>query len=319
MELLFLGTSSGAPTKERNVSAIALCESQGKDWYLIDCGEGTQHQLLRTNLSVNALRGIFITHVHGDHCYGLPGLLASAAMNGRTSPLTIIAPQGVQAWFDAIQTHTLLHLPYEVSFVTCEELPHRMFGQFEVTVSELSHRVPSYAFAFTERDQGAQLDTQKLKAKGIPAGPIWGDLQRGIDVEYQGITLHSREFLQRNLPPRKVVICGDNDKPALLDAVIEHCHLLVHEATYTHEIAKKVGAHVGHSSAEMIAKYAHSRQLPALCLTHFSARYQSNINRSPSINDIENEARSFYDASLFLAEDFARYVIDRQGAVQRAD
>ncbi|MEY4562043.1 MAG: hypothetical protein RLZZ618_1320, partial [Pseudomonadota bacterium] len=109
MDLLFLGTSSGTPTKTRNVTGLALIEEQGRQWFLIDCGEGTQHQLLRTGLSVNDLATVFITHVHGDHCYGLPGLLASAGMHGRRTPLTVIAPLGVEAWWQATVQHTQLH------------------------------------------------------------------------------------------------------------------------------------------------------------------------------------------------------------------
>ncbi|CAM5602375.1 Ribonuclease BN [Stutzerimonas stutzeri] len=93
--LVFLGTSSGTPTPARNVTGLALQEDAGKAWYLIDCGEGTQHRLLRMPLSLHDLRAIFITHVHGDHCYGLPGLLASAGMMGRRHPLEIIAPAGI--------------------------------------------------------------------------------------------------------------------------------------------------------------------------------------------------------------------------------
>ena len=89
MNIVFLGTSAGVPTKTRNVTGIAVREERGNGWYLVDCGEGTQHQILHTNLSINALQAIFITHIHGDHCYGLPGILASAAMNGRKAPLKI--------------------------------------------------------------------------------------------------------------------------------------------------------------------------------------------------------------------------------------
>jgi ribonuclease Z len=95
MELMFLGTSSGTPTKERNVSGIALKEINKKEWYLIDCGEGTQHQIMRTHLSLNKLKEIFITHLHGDHCYGLPGLLASASIGGRKDSLVIIGSSKV--------------------------------------------------------------------------------------------------------------------------------------------------------------------------------------------------------------------------------
>jgi len=112
MEITLLGTSSGTPTKTRNVSGTAIRKANSKSWYLVDCGEGTQHQILRTNLSLNHLQTIFITHIHGDHCYGLPGLLASAALSGRTVPLTIVGPRAINDFFTAIQKTTQLRLSY---------------------------------------------------------------------------------------------------------------------------------------------------------------------------------------------------------------
>ena len=94
MQLTFLGTSSGAPTRQRNVSATAIQPERGRQWVLVDCGEATQHQLLRTHLSPLQLQAVLITHVHGDHCYGLPGLLASCQLNGRTAPLTLVGAGG---------------------------------------------------------------------------------------------------------------------------------------------------------------------------------------------------------------------------------
>lgn len=117
MDLIFLGTSSGTPTKQRNVTGLALAADSGKAWYLVDCGEATQHQLLHTPLSLNGLRAIFITHVHGDHCYGLPGLLASAAMAGRKDPLPIVAPKGIEAWIRATLELTAVFLPFALEFI----------------------------------------------------------------------------------------------------------------------------------------------------------------------------------------------------------
>ena len=111
MEILFFGTSSGAPTKERNVSGISLIESQGGAWYLIDCGERTQHQAMRSRMSLTSLKSVFITHLHGDHCYGLPGLLASAGLSGRTEPLQLVGPDGLREWLELTKTVSELYLP----------------------------------------------------------------------------------------------------------------------------------------------------------------------------------------------------------------
>ncbi|MGP9664975.1 MBL fold metallo-hydrolase, partial [Halomonas sp. AOP22-C1-8] len=168
MNLLFLGTSAGVPTKTRNVSGIALRESKGKGWYLIDCGEGTQHQILHTKLSFHSLKAIFITHVHGDHCYGLPGILASAGMGGRKAPLTIVAPAGIKVWLEATCEATQLCLPFALEFIDSNELPSVQFESIAITTHRLSHRAPSYAYGFTERKVDADLNIEKLTEKGIP-------------------------------------------------------------------------------------------------------------------------------------------------------
>ncbi len=174
MNLLFLGTSAGVPTKSRNVSGVALRESKGKGWYLIDCGEGTQHQVLHTKLSFHSLKAILITHVHGDHCYGLPGILASAGMGGRKTPLTIVAPAGIQTWLEATCEVTQLSLPFALEFICSDELPSVEFENMAVETFALSHRVPCYAYAFTERNVDAALDVDKWISKAFPEGRCGG-------------------------------------------------------------------------------------------------------------------------------------------------
>ncbi|QPL46831.1 ribonuclease Z [Halomonas sp. A40-4] len=312
MNILFLGTSAGVPTKQRNVSGVALRESKGKGWYLIDCGEGTQHQVLHTKLSLNSLKAILITHVHGDHCYGLPGLLASAAMNGREAPLTIVAPAGIKAWLDATCEATQLSLPFDVEFVCSDDLPSVEFERIAITTYRLSHRAPSYAYGLTERKVESALDVDKLAQKGIPRGPLWGQLKQGFDIEFAGERLKSRDFLISKHKPRKVVVAGDNDQPDLLSEACAGAQVLVHEATYTEAMAEKAGD-VGHSYARQVATFAESVALPNLVLTHFSPRYQLNPHASPSIEDIRKEAQSVYSGSLYLARDFSEYTLDKAG------
>lgn len=312
MNLLFLGTSAGVPTKQRNVSGVALRESKGKGWYLIDCGEGTQHQVLHTKLSLNSLQTILITHLHGDHCYGLPGLLASAAMNGREAPLTIVAPAGIKAWLDATCEATQLSLPFAWEFVCSDDLPSVEFERIAVTTYRLSHRAPSYAYGFTERKVESALDVDKLAQKGIPRGPLWGQFKQGFDIEFAGERLQSRDFLMSKHKPRKVVIAGDNDQPDLLSKACAGAQVLVHEATYTEAMAEKAGD-VGHSYAKQVAAFAESVALPNLVLTHFSPRYQLNPHASPSIEDIRKEAQRVYSGSLYLARDFGEFTLDKAG------
>lgn len=320
MELRFLGTSSGTPTKTRNVTALAIKRRQSRGWYLVDCGEGTQHQILRTPLSLQALRGIFITHVHGDHCYGLPGLLASAALAGRTEPLPLAGPRAIQAYLQAVCEHTQLHLPYEIDFRAVDETPADASvwsdASFDVSAHPLSHRVPSFAYAFSEAAAEPQLDAAALEAQGLPRGPLWGQLQRGEPVQLpSGEWLQAQAFLRPARAPRRIVVAGDNDTPALLHDVCRQAQVLVHEATYTEAALAKAGPQPQHSSAARVAQAATAAQLPNLVLTHFSARFTDDTTRSPSIADIDAEARTGYAGRLFMARDFDVFVLDSDGVL----
>ncbi|WP_181296948.1 ribonuclease Z [Pseudomonas sp. Q2-TVG4-2] len=319
MDLLFLGTSSGTPTRARNVSGLGLLEDSGKGWYLIDCGEATQHQLLRTPLTLHGLRAIFITHVHGDHCYGLPGLLASAGMAGRQEPLDIIAPAAIEGWVRATLEMSQSWLPYELNFYPTESLKEWHSRLLSVEATPLSHRVPSWAYTFTETRPDPRLNVGKLDHDGIPRGPLWGELMRGHDVEHEGRSLRSKDYLLFTRSPQRIVIGGDNDRPELLRDACQNAQLLVHEATYTQAIADAGKADFGHSTAAQVAAFAESIQVPSLVLMHFSARYQSVPNRGQSIEDIRTEAGRHYSGQLILAEDLLRLRLSKTGQVKRVE
>lgn len=315
MDLLFLGTSSATPTRARNVSGLALLEDSGKGWYLIDCGEATQHQLLRTPLTLHSLRAICITHVHGDHCYGLPGLLASAGMTRRQEPLDIIAPEGIEDWLRATFAMSRTGLPFELRFHAVESLGQWRRPQIRIEASALSHRVPSYGYSFSEARPDPKLAIDRLEHDAIPRGPLWGQLARGFDVEHEGRTLRSEDYLDFARPPRRIVIGGDNDRPELLAAACKGAQVLVHEATYTEPVVTAAGNPFGHSTAAQVAAFAEQAGVPNLVLTHFSARYQPGANRGRCIEDIRTEAAAAYHGQLILAHDFLRLHLGKDGAL----
>ncbi|MFK0311058.1 ribonuclease Z [Pseudomonas sp. NPDC090233] len=315
MDLQFLGTSAGVPTRMRNVSATAVIEPIGNRWYLVDCGEGTQHQLLRTSLSMRDLRAIFITHVHGDHCFGLPGLLASAAMSGRTAPLDVILPDALCDWVRLSLAASDSFLPFELSLLPVEGLTDWDSETLRVSTVQLSHRVPSVGYVFTELNPEPRLDVARLDAEGIPRGPLWGDLAKGLSVDLGGQRLEARDYLLASRPSRRVIVCGDNDNPTLLADVAQGADVLVHEATFTQPILERNGNSFGHSTAAAVAQFAERAKVRNLVLTHFSARYQNDPRRSPCIDDVRDEALAHYTGQLTLAQDLQRYHLGRDGCL----
>lgn len=316
MRFTFLGTSAGVPTGERNVTGLAIAIDEQRDWYLVDCGEATQHQLLRTDYTAARLRAIFITHVHGDHCYGLPGLIASAGMGGRTAPLTICAPDGIEQFIAAVQRHTDLdRLSYPLRFLRTD-LPGFRYADdnLQVTSIALSHRVPSYAFHFTEVVHDRRLDSDHLAAAGVPRGPLWGDLQHGQTVTLaDGRQVTPEEVCQPQRQPRRLLVGGDNDQPELLVPHLRDSDVLIHEATFTEEVLARVGPTYQHSTPAMVARTAQAAGLRQLVLTHFSQRYRRQARPgSASLDDLAAEARRHFDGQLYLAEDLATYEIDRE-------
>lgn len=310
MEFIFLGTSSGIPTLQRNVSGLVVKRQNSRSWCLVDCGEGTQHQLLRLPYSLAKLSCIFITHVHGDHCYGLPGLLATATMAGRTQPLTIVAPAGIKTYVEECMRVTDVRMSYELNFVDVAEGQATLLqNEFAVSSCLLSHRVPSYAYLFKEVAIKAKLDIEKLVQDGIPRGELWGQIAHGDNLLLpDGRNIQAQDYLLAPQSPMHAVVGGDNDTPSLLANVAPSIDVLIHEATYTQEVADKVGPGPQHSSARSVAEFARDAGVKNLVLTHFSARYHHPHQASDgAIGDIEAEARKYYLGQLFLAEDFAHF------------
>ncbi|MBN51441.1 MAG: ribonuclease [Spongiibacteraceae bacterium] len=323
MHMTFLGTSAGVPTRQRNVSGLALGVDHHRDWYLVDAGEGTQHQLLRSGHSLARLRAIFISHVHGDHCYGLPGIIASANMSGRKTPLTICAPDGIEQYVNAVRKYTDLHtLRYPLHFVRsdhCAAEQALVYQDENVSVSAhaLSHRVPSFAYRFEELPASA-LDHSKLEALAVPRGPLWGQLQQGQVVTLaDGRKINPQQVIQPAWKARRVIVGGDNDQPELLLNALKNVNLLIHEATFTDDILQHVGPQYMHSTASMVAKIAERAGTPYLALTHFSQRYR-NCGRDDKrqVEELRREAAQHFNGSIILAKDFDRYEIDRTGELK---
>jgi ribonuclease Z len=321
MKITFIGTSSGVPTKKRNVSGIALKFNQSSDWLLVDCGEATQHQLLFTPYSLPKLKHIFITHLHGDHCFGLFGLLATRSMNNAKEPLSIIGPVGIHQLLKTVFKITKTHFPFKIEISeinpqnTQFEIPRAL-----IRAVPLEHSVPSYAFIIQEKPKAGKFNVELAKAKGIPPGPIYGKLKRGKKVKLpNGEVLNGKDFIKKPLRGRKIIIAGDNKNPELLLPYLKGCDLLIHEANYTEKVKDFVKEEFYHSTACDVAKVVHKAGVPNLILTHFSARFSLEYSRTKKyfIDELLQEAKAEYSGNCFLASDFDTYHLSAEGELYR--
>ena len=318
MELTFLGTSAGAPTKDRNVAGVAL-RIDGR-WDLFDCGEATQHQLLRTQLSLFKLHRIFISHLHGDHCFGLFGLLASRSMDGAAPPLTVFGPPGLRAMIETVLSTSSTHLVSPVNIHEVDPAGERVIDADEMTIDAipLTHRVTSMAWFVQEADRPGHFDVEAARSTGVPEGRLFGQLQRGQAVDLDdGRRVESREVTGPIRLGRRIVIAGDNSAPAALFERTGGADVVVHEATYTEPVLTALGNDHGHGTAARVAQAAQSSGVRNLVLTHFSPRYgHSNTSTSSglTVDDVRDEARQHFDGGLHLANDFDRIEVSHDGS-----
>ncbi|MFD1774530.1 ribonuclease Z [Paenibacillus rhizophilus] len=308
MEIYFLGTNAGVPTLQRNVSSVALrLLEERRSLWMFDCGEGTQHQVLRSPLRLGRLEKLFITHLHGDHLFGLPGLLSSRGYQGGTAPMTVYGPPGLKAFLDISLSVSQSRVPYKLEVI--EHNGGLIFEDesFKVESALLEHRIDSYGYRVTEKDRPGSLNTERLKAYGLKPGPLYGVLKSGRNVTTdEGITIAAADVLSEPKRGRIITVLGDTRPCGNSIPLAREADLLVHEATFSHELAK-MARDYHHSTtvqAAEIAKEAHARQL---ILTHFSSRYGSLDELIPLLE----EARSIFPNTL-LAEEFRLYPVERK-------
>ncbi|SFD52175.1 RNAse Z [Lentibacillus persicus] len=299
MELLFLGTGSGVPSKERNVSSIALklLQKQNSIW-LFDCGEATQHQILHTNIKPRKVTKIFITHMHGDHIFGLPGFLSSRSFQGGTDPLTIYGPEGIKEFVETSLSVSGSTLTYQLSIIEFTEGELFEDDQFTVFCKKLEHGMPSYGFKIKEKDKPGKLLVDKLKNAGVEPGPIYRQIKQSDVVQTDdGRIIHRDDYLGPVKKGRIVTILGDTRSPENYQSFVKGSDVLVHEATFGDE-KKHLARAYYHSTATQAARLAAESDIRKLVLTHISSRYQQGADY-----ELTEEAREIFP-NTELAYDF---------------
>lgn len=313
MQITFLGTSAGVPTRSRNVSCVALrLEQRGEVW-LFDCGEGTQHQLLRSDLRISQITRIFITHMHGDHIFGLMGLLATCGMAGHARRIDLYGPRGLQEYVRETTRRSQTRFSYPAEVTTVE--PGTVFEDHEyaVTCGALSHRLPAFGYRVTEKDRPGRFDVERARTLGIPEGPLYGRLKRGETVTLpDGRALDGRELTGPTETGRSVAYCTDTVYCRGSVELARDADLLIHEATFSRADAG-LARQSTHSTAEDAARVARAAGARRLAITHISPRYAEVNDVTPQ--DLLAEARAVFPDTV-LARDFLSLEVPRRRSEQ---
>ncbi|MEB3210948.1 MAG: ribonuclease Z [Leptolyngbyaceae bacterium] len=311
MQITFLGTSSGVPTRSRNVSSIALRLPQRADIWLFDCGEGTQHQILRSELKVSQITRIFVTHMHGDHIYGLMGLLASCGMAGNPSRIDIYGPPKLDEYLKACSRYSQTHFSYPIKVHTVTPGLVVEDDEFSVYCAPLKHRVPAFGYRVVEKDKPGHFNVKKAQSLGIAPGPVYGQLKKGKTVKLpDGRMVRGADLCGPTQVGRKFVYCTDT---IFCDEAVElakDADVLIHEATFSHHDAELAYQRL-HSTSTMAAQVALEAGIQQLIMTHFSPRYAPG--NAIVLDDLLTEARAIFPHTV-MAHDFFTYDIPRREA-----
>ncbi|RJS92020.1 ribonuclease Z [Candidatus Bathyarchaeota archaeon] len=296
LRITFLGTAASIPTSNRALSAVAL-KREG-ELFLFDCGEGTQRQMIKAKIGFNRKTRIFITHMHGDHILGLPGILQTMSLLGRDKPLEIYGPQGIAEFVDAVKRTVGFSLRFPVKIYEVGEGLLCKEDEYEIRSAWAEHSVPSLAYALIEKPRPGRFDPERAISLGVPKGPLWSRLQRGFNVKLSdGRIVKPEDVLGPQRPGRKIVYVGDTKPSENIVRFAFGADVLIHEATFAEDLAERAeeDMHSTPSGAALIAKKA---KVNLLILTHISARYSD-----PNVL-LEEAKRNF--ENVLVAEDFMK-------------
>ncbi|KAF0654425.1 metallo-beta-lactamase superfamily protein [Cyanobium sp. Copco_Reservoir_LC18] len=315
MQVTFLGTSSGVPTRARNVSAVALRLPQRAELWLFDCGEGTQHQFLRSDLRVSQLRRIFVTHMHGDHVFGLPGLLASLGLAGSCGGIDLYGPDPLRDYLEGVMRTSSTRIGYPLRTHRVKEAAARgtlVLDDDDITVrcTALTHRVPAYAYRVDQKPRAGRFDVERARALGIPPGPVYAELKAGRSVTLDdGRVIRGEALCGPPRPGCSVVYCTDTVFSEAAVALARGADLLIHESTFSHGEAELAIARQ-HSTSTMAAQTALEAGVKQLVLTHLSPRYVAGNPMTP--DDLVAEARAIFPETV-VAKDFLSLSVGTAG------
>ncbi len=298
MRIVFLGTGSGWPTKRRNVSSIAV-ENRG-DVMLMDCGEGTQRQMLYTPISFMKISRILVSHFHGDHILGIPGLIQSMALAGRERPLFIVGPEGTEDMVNKLLSLGDFKKSFDVHAIFMNDGDVIDVGNHMIRAAAVKHTVPALAYSIEEKERAGRFYREKAISLGVPEGPAFGKLQRGESVLVNGRAIMPEEVMGPSRAGIKIVYSGDTAPCDSLAELANNADILIHEATFSGEMKEKA-MEFGHSTSIQAAEIAKKAGVKRLILTHISPRYED-------AGILLSEAKAVFKET-YLAEDLMEFPV----------
>ncbi|MDH3191824.1 MAG: ribonuclease Z [Nitrosopumilus sp.] len=298
MKLVFLGTSAAQPTEFRGLSCICL-EREG-EILMFDAGEAAQIAYLKSGLGWNKKMKIFVTHLHGDHCVGILGILQTMSMQHRTESLEIYGPSGIEEFISVNIKILNFGLSFPIFISVIKEGVVFDSKSYSISVCKANHSIAAFSYLFKEKDKPGRFNVEKAKELKIPEGNLWNKLQNGNSIEINGKIITPDQVLGEKRSGKKVGISGDTMPTKELEKFFENSDYLIFDSTFLDEIKEKA-EETCHSTAKQAATLAKNAGVRNLILTHFSARYKDEVRHL-------EEAQAIHD-SVITAKDLLKIEI----------
>ena len=285
MKLVFLGTSAAQPTEKRGLSCICL-EREG-EILMFDAGEAAQIAYMKSGLGWNKKMKLFVTHLHGDHCVGILGLLQTMSMQNRTEPLEIFGPKGIDEFLGANIKVLNFGLPFSILINIVNEGKIFENKKYLIHATKANHSITAFSYLFEEKDKPGRFNVEKAKELDIPEGELWNKLQNGEEITNNNEIIKPEQVLGEKRPGKKIGISGDTMPTKKLEEFFLGCDYLVFDSTFIDE-EKQRALDTCHSTAKQAAELGKNAKVKNLILTHFSARYKDEIQHKNEAEKIHN-------------------------------
>ena len=285
MKLVFLGTSAAQPTEKRGLSCICL-EKEG-EILMFDAGEAAQIAYMKSGLGWNKKMKLFVTHLHGDHCVGILGLLQTMSMQNRTESLEIFGPKGIDEFLAANIKVLNFGLPFSILINIINEGKIFENKKYTIHTAKANHSITAFSYLFDEKDKPGRFNVAEAKELGIPEGELWNKLQNGEEIEHNGEKIKPEQVLGEKRPGKKIGISGDTMPTKKLEEFFQGCDYLVFDSTFI-EKEKERALDTCHSTAKQAAELGKNAKVKNLILTHFSARYKDELQHKMEAEKIHN-------------------------------